>query len=208
MRKNLIALMFGILLLGLTSAAVKAAELTNVAINKPVTLNGVFYYGGWPGAYAGSKETVVDGQFMSQSHEWDMGTVYWNYYYGPDQSIDVDLNGVFKINSFIVQADDNDQYLLYYKNLNTNQWDLAWDIPAVGGWGMQTRPDKSDNSQQYVLPSEIMTNALRIKGGQTDQWYSVSELQAFGAPVPEPSSVLLGLMSLGGLLGLRRKKEK
>lgn len=203
-------LFLGLLLFGLTfslffSQSANAVSL-NIAQDADVTLNGVFYYGGWEGAYAGTKETVVDGIFLPKGHEWDKGTVYWNYYYGPGQNIQIDLGNTFIIDSFIVQADDNDSYKLYYMNLDTNNWDLAWDIPAVGGWGLQTRPNVNDNTERYYLSSAITTNALKLEGGNTDQWYSVSEVQAFGIPTPEPSSLILGFMSLAGMLGIRRRR--
>jgi hypothetical protein len=55
---------------------------TNVALNKEVTLNGTFFVGGW-GQYTAPKETVVNGTFLPEGTEWDIGSVWWNSsYYG------------------------------------------------------------------------------------------------------------------------------
>jgi hypothetical protein len=208
-------LFFKLLLLGLIlnlflSQSANAISL-NVAKDANITLNGIFYSGGWASAHAGIKETIVDGIFLPRGQEWDIGTVYWNYNYGntPEtrQNIQIDLGNTYIIDSFIVQTDNNDTYKLYYKNLDTNNWDLAWDIPAPGGWGLQIRPNVSSDTQRYYLSFAIRTNALKIEGGTTDQWYSVSEVQAFGIPTPEPSSMILSFMSLAGLLGLKRRRH-
>jgi hypothetical protein len=196
----------GLILSLFITPSAKAASL-NVAEGANVTLNGTFFVEGWAGAYSVIKQTVVDGIFMPKSQEWDKGSVWWNTDLGPGQNIQLDLGQTFNIESLIVQADDNDSYVLQYKNMQTGNWDLAWNIPVAGGWGMQTRPNSNDDTERYILSVPIITNALRISAGsQGDGWYSVSEIQAFGTPTPEPSSLILGFLSIGGLLGLKRRK--
>ena len=137
----------------------------------------------WAGANPAPASTVTDGIFLPTSQEWDTNTVFWNANdVGPNNNIQIDLGNTFKIDSFIVQADDNDDYAIFYKNLEQsgNAWNLAWDVPAVGGWGLQTRPD-NDNITRYILPTPIVTNQLEIYGGSnSDGMYAVSEVQAFG----------------------------
>lgn len=69
-----------------------------------------------------------------------------------------------------MQADDNPGYLLYYWDLVTNEWLLAWDVPNYDeyGWGMRTRPNPSDDTERYVLPSPIVTNALKFEGNMSE----------------------------------------
>lgn len=56
---------------------------------------------------------------------------------------------------------------------------------------MQTRPNPDDNTEQYVLPAIITTNALKFEGNMEDgdQNFAVSEIQAFGTPVPSGVSL-------------------
>lgn len=194
------------------SLATQALGLTNVAYGADVQLNGDFYALSTSGEViwgAGTgylppvnapASSLVDNQFLSEGTQWDIGTVWWDYHNVSKQSIVLNLNKTYKINSFIMQADNNDEYEIYYKDLNDNSWKLVWDVPMVSGWGMQTRIGEE-------LSQEVKTNALKIMGSSSDLYYSVSEIQAFGTPAPEPSSMVLGLMSLGGLLGFKRKNK-
>jgi hypothetical protein len=168
---------------------------TNVALNKPVTLNGVFFIGGWPSGDIVSADTVVDGLFFTRHHQWDLGPVWWDSSgVNTGQSIVIDLEGVYTIESFIVQADDNDAYKLYYWDFGSSDWVLAWDVPNYdevpdpANWGMQTRPNPDDDTERYVLASPIVTNALKIEGNTSDtgdSFFSVSEIQAFGSLLVE-----------------------
>jgi len=177
----------------------------NVAFNANVTLNGTFFTGGWGSGLTVLGSTLVDDVFFPRSTQWDQGAVWWDSHNTTGQSIIIDLGGTYTIDSFIVQADDNDAYKLYYRDLGTSSWLLAWDIPVVGGWGMQTRPNVLDDSERYFLPALIVTNALMFEGDlqNSDRYFSVSEIQAFG--VPEPATLLFLGFGLLGLLGLRKR---
>ena len=223
--KRIVVFLFIMMFLSIATTA--NAVPYNVAEGAAVTLNGKFFSGGWccgdvPANQQARADTLVDGIFLPRSTQWDKGTVWWDANNccsknkdinndlkccSKNNYINIDLGGVFTIESFVVQADDNDGYILDY--WDGDSWKLAWDIPNYDayGWGMQTRPNPKDNDERYILPSVIVTDALRFSGdlNDGDRLFSVSEIQAYGAPIPEPATVLLLGSGLVGLAVLKRK---
>ncbi|VAX15000.1 hypothetical protein MNBD_NITROSPINAE01-1632 [hydrothermal vent metagenome] len=198
------------------STTANATSVTNVALNKQVTLDGIFFnpytwgHGGssyptkpsTPSAMQALADTVTDGKFKHDGAQWNKKTVWWDTHHRPSAYVNIDLGGTFYLESFIVQADDNDAYLLEYWDLNVSNWATAWNVPnvdwrdGVNLWGMQTRPkDDDDDSDddgdddekgdddgdsRHVLGSPIKTTKLRLSGVGGDKYYSTSEIQAFG----------------------------
>jgi hypothetical protein len=153
-----------------------------------------------PGSSLAAQSSIADGLFVAEQTQWNSGSWWWD----EDPTVNaspvvttIHLNQLYTIDSFTVQADNNDTYRLEY-------WDgaafqLAWDIPAIAGFGLMTRTSG-------LLPS-FSTDLLRFTATGGDNYYSVSEIQANGFPtaVPEPATVLL----LGsGLLGVARRYRK
>lgn len=175
----------------------------NVAQGAPVTLVGVYgvitaNWPFWPDSTVypvAAASTLTDGVFRPASTEWQDGTVWWDDQNRPSAGnyVEVDLGGMHTLMEFVVQADNNDTYRLQYFDTISSSWLIAWDIPAVGGYGMQTRTSPIVS---------LTTDKLRFFATGGDHYYSVSEIQAFEnqAAVPEPSTVLLvsaGLVGLG-----------
>ena len=209
--KKISAFLFIIIIFGFLCSA--NATPVNVALNADVALNGAsFFTNGWGGGAVVDPDTVVDGVFLPRETQWDQGPVWWDSHDGLDRYITIDLGEVFSIESFVVQADDNDAYKLSFWDLSTSSWQLAWDVPNYDsfGWGIQTRPDPANDAERYVLASNIVTNSLKFEGNMdnSDLYFSVSEIQAYGTPVPEPTTMLLLGLGLAGLAGVNRKKIK
>lgn len=187
MKKSLISLLAGLALFGFAGTA----QAANVATGASVTASNI---------WGGSPATLVDGTILPEGTEWTTGTVYW--YWFNQNEITLNLTGTYSIDSFTVQADNNDTYELLYRDLSDNDWELAWTIPTqYNGGGMSTR--------YSGLLAPITTNALLFRATGGDNMYSVSEIQANGntpnAPVPEPVSMVYGLITLAGVLGLRKR---
>ena len=213
--KRLLILVCSVVFLFGTVGLEKASAL-NIALNSTVTLHGGTFFtdGSWTGDIPAAPSTIVDGVFLDLHHQWNKDTVFWDSHDDNDngQYIKIDLGGVFNIDSFIAQVDDNDAYILSYWNMTLSTWETVWDIPnyTSDNWGMTTRPDPFNNLLAFNIGSQITTNALKLEGNLVDgdKYFAVSEIQAFGAPVPEPATMLLFGLGLLGLAGVSRKKQK
>ena len=159
------------------------AGATNVALNAQVQLQGApFFTGGFGGGLTVSPNTVTDGVFLPRITLWDQGAVWWDSHDSLDRWVLLSLGNTYRIESFTVQADNNDQYHLVYHDIFTDTWELAWTIPSVEGLGMETRPDPLDETARHFLPTSIVTDAFMFSGDSihSDRFFSVSEIQAFG----------------------------
>jgi hypothetical protein len=188
-RNQLLRVTMIVLTVVLCSATPTGAEVSNVALGATVELEGApFFSDGWGGGLVVEPSTVTDGTFLPRGNGWDQGPVWWDSHDGEDRYVKIDLGGLYRIESFIIQADDNDAYELYYWDSATMSWLLAWSVPSYGdyGDGMQTRPNPADNTERFVLSAPIVSSALKLQGNMSDgdRFFSVSEIQAFGEPVP------------------------
>jgi hypothetical protein len=108
----------------------------------------------------------------------------------------INLDQTFTFNRFVVQADDNDTYRLEF--WDGAAWQTAWDIPAVPSFGLRTRDSG--------LVGEITTNALRFTATGGDNYYGVSEIQAFSVPEPATWTLMISGFGLAGA-ALRRRQR-
>ena len=170
----------------LTPVSIHAADI-NVALNKPVTLNGSYPAYEYPGGNLcgvtppqAAAATLVDGLFFPENTCYQSGSVYWH---APGNSVDVALGGTFLLNSAIVQADNNDTYTLQYRDTAGAYHDW-WNLPAAGTFGLVTRPGGANQTQRQNLAS-VLATGLRLLAPTSsgDGEYAVSEIQAFGSAI-------------------------
>ncbi len=178
----------------LTSTIALTSEAGNIALGKTVTAVGVYgtSEGTWtyyPPALASS---LTDGVFVPEQQQWNKDSLWWNGHKNPANEIYIDLGGLFRIDNFVVQADNNDVYRIDYKT-NSGDWLTAHTVNSVASWGLVTR--------DIDLDSSIWGNALRFVAISGDAFHAVTEIQAFGVvDVPEPSPtalILAGLLAVG-----------
>ena len=120
---------------GLLIAAATPASAINILPSAVDTITttgvvGVLRAGSpWEGgALLGPQSSIVDGAFLTELLQWNIGSWWWD----EDPSVNaspvvttIHLNQLYTIDGFTMQADNNDVYRLEYWTGTT--WQLAWD---------------------------------------------------------------------------------
>ena len=189
------------LTLALLGLAGTALADTNVALNGSVSLSGSGFgdSSGWCCGALAAASTVTDGVFLAENAQWNTNSVFWTSASGAD-SITVSLNHAAWVNQVTLQADDNDDYKIEYRD-NANVWHDATVISPVRNYGLETTS---------ATLSPILATAFRITGTNGDGMYAVSEFQATGtvSTVPEPETYALLSAGLGLLGYMARRKSR
>ncbi len=152
-----------------------------------------------PGSTPSTLSAPVNGVFEPEGQQWNNNSFWWDQ----DSSVNpspvtwvVQLDQAYTVDRFVVQADDNDSYLLEY--WDGAAWQSAYAVPFDCCFGLQTR-----DSGTVGL---ITTDRFRFTATGGDNYYSVSEIQAFQA-VPEPgvwAMMIIGFGFVGKALRRRR----
>ncbi len=207
-------------IIGLTTIILAAAVTqsnadSNVLLNKPVfVVNGSMQI-----TNPSTSLSVIDnGVFLPESTAFfssaaTANAVEWTTTDGgpagsgnAPTTLEIDLGGFFAISGAIIQADNNDSYLLQYRDPSTSTWLTLWNVPGVAGVGFTTRPNADQTTFQSLAP--IVTDAVRISAASGDSALGVSEIQLNGSAVPEPSPSVL--IALGAILnfGIARLRKR
>ena len=134
--------------------------------------------------------SLVDGVFAPESQQWNNGSYWWDetQTVTPFQTY-LQLDASYSFNRLVLQADDNDDYLIEY--WNGTDWQTAFWAGATGGYGLTTR-------DSGMIPV-FTTNQFRFTALNGDQYYAMSEFEAFAAGVPEAGTWALMILGFGAL---------
>jgi hypothetical protein len=125
--------------------------------------------------------------------------VWWS---GLSSRFEIDLGGTVEVMGAVVQADNNDTYRMWYRDLATGDYVDLWTVAATGGAGMRTRPNPGNNGEIFYFDTSVLTDSIRIGAIGGDNAYSLSEVQVWGV-VPAPGA--FALLGLAGLSARRRR---
>ena len=176
-------------------ASARGNGISNLALSRPVSV-----VSGSPNG--ASLSTLTDGTFLAAGTHWQTGTVWWG---GTGAMFQIDLAATSEVMGAIVQADNNDTYRMWYRDMGSDTYLELWTISAVAGAGMRTRPNPGDNTTIHYFGSSVFTDSIRIAAIGGDSAYSLSEVQVWGV-VPAPAAApLFGIAGLLGLGGRRRR---
>ncbi len=171
----------------------------SIAQGAPIAAAGV----SGSGSFNNSPDVLIDGVMAGEGTVWSASTSVW--WLGISPSFVIDLGGVYTLQDLLVQVDNNDAYLFEY-SMDNSAWSDLFSIQVGYGevsWGMDTMSTDS-LSGEYIAQldfSPVNAQFLRVSAIGGDNLYAISEVQAFAAPVPEPSVVMLfglGLLMLTG----------
>lgn len=162
------------------------------------------------GGFNNNPDILIDGVMAGEGSFWAASTSVW--WSGMSPSFVIDLGGVYTLQDLLVQVDNNDAYQFDY-SVDNSAWSNLFSI-QVGygeiGWGMDTMSTDSSSSE-YISQldfSPVDAQFLRVSAIGGDNLYSISEIQAFAAPVPEPSTMLLFGLGLMTLVGVRYRRQR
>lgn len=134
------------------------------------------------GDYRNDAQLLIDGYIPDQGTAFDgPDCVYWS---NPRASFEIDLGGEYFVDGIILQADNNDNYVIeasrdgrYYSRMLF----LSSQLGEIG-WGMETV--STDRGSRHYLPGlRFMPGKaryLRVSAHGGDRLYAVSEVRVFG----------------------------
>ncbi len=152
-----------------------------------------------PGSTGSNINAPVDGTRQPEGTQWNNGSFWWDQH--PSINLkpvtwELELDQKYSINRLVIQADDNDSYLVEY--WNGSGWQSIFNVAAVNTFGLVTRDSGTFSS--------IFTDRFRFTATGGDNYYALSQFEAYGV-VPEPASWAM-LIAGFGLVGAAARRRR
>jgi len=136
-----------------------------------------------------------NGSFGNEKNPMYLNATYWKEYTGLALQKTFTLNG--KISNAVLDYGIDNGLIVYINGKN------AFRISESGGGGNDEHSFNLDSSL-FVIGSNKIQILAQDNGGGT--WFD-AKLSGDVAPVPEPSSIIMGLISLAGYLGINSNNK-
>ncbi|QKR98547.1 PEP-CTERM sorting domain-containing protein [Sphingomonas sp. CL5.1] len=201
MRKAVVFSAMATLTFAVASAAANAANVIPTGTASAPAGDGILRDGsGWDYNYTPSNiGAITSPTLQPDGRQWNNGSFWWDSSQTPSPYyITVTLPQSYTFDHLVLQADNNDSYLVEY--WNGTAWQSAFTAGDVNGWGLTTR-------DSGTLAS-FTTDQFRLSAVSGDQYYAISGFQAFTTGVPEPATWALMILGFGAVGGMMRRRGK
>ena len=187
----------------------------NIALGKTVLPTGSFGVLGADAATIWGSEcstasllpfsSITSGVFAAEGSLWCNNSVWWDAHVSPRSSnfLVVDLGSAFNIGNIVLQADNNDQYVVDMRLGSSGDWlnPLMFGASPIPGGGISTRSALDGGGFE--------ASQLRIRATAGEGWYAISQISVNASTVvPEPGTVLLLGLGLSGVALLNRRRSQ
>ncbi len=146
--------------------------------------------------------TINDGVYLASGTAWQQGTLWWDSHnpLSVNNSIEIDFGGLFRVDFASIQGDNNDEYLIELRD-------------AVGNWVSYAYASICCTAGMFERSGNVPAfdaTAARFSGRGGDGYYALSEVRLTGTALalPEPASMGLVTLALGGALAVRRRRAR
>lgn len=185
---------------------VMAAALAGIAFNATAAITASV-----TGSVNNLPSLVVDGAVPVETTSWTADENLW--WIGQEGEggvvVTLDFGDLFSVGQLTVSFDNNDSYQIDY-SVDGSAWGGLWFVGASAG-NVGVFPGGMDTLSSDPLSGEytgdgftpVVARYLRAYAVDGDGMYSIGEIQATLAPVPEPGSMALllsGLFVIGAVV--------
>jgi len=123
------------------------------------------------------------------------------------------FDSAYYLSDITLSVDNNDDYLIEYTSDGID-WHTLFTINENNGEITETQGGfdimnsiAGDDEYLSVLDFEtVVAKAVRVSATDGDGNYAINEIQTFGPPVPEPSTMLLFGFGILGIAGIMKNR--